>query len=76
MFRKLFSRIPYKGLLALLAPRRLACLEEPRTLLSPTLERLTDRLNAPVQGTGADGQNRGGGAGHALPPLWLIALSG
>jgi hypothetical protein len=26
-----------------------------RALLSPTPENLTDRLNAPVQGTGADG---------------------
>jgi DNA polymerase-1 len=38
-----------------LAPRRLAYSEKPRALLSPTLERLTDRLNAPVQGTAADG---------------------
>ena len=30
-------------------------MERPRTLLSPTLDELTDRFNAPVQGTGADG---------------------
>jgi DNA polymerase I len=38
-----------------LAPRRLAYLEKPRTLLRPSLEKLIDRLNAPVQGTAADG---------------------
>ena len=38
-----------------MAPRRLAYLEKPRTLLRPSLEKLIDRLNAPVQGTGADG---------------------
>jgi DNA polymerase-1 len=30
-------------------------LEKPHALFSPTLEKLTDRLNAPVQGTAADG---------------------
>src|SRR5215212_1038414 len=33
----------------------MAYLEKPRTLLSSSLEKLTDRLNAPVQGTAADG---------------------
>ena len=46
---------PLDTLLALLAPRRLAHLEKPHALLGPTLEKLTDRLNAPVQGTAADG---------------------
>jgi DNA polymerase I-like protein with 3'-5' exonuclease and polymerase domains len=41
--------------LALLAPRRLAYLEKSHAVFSPTLEKLTDRLNAPVQGTAADG---------------------
>jgi DNA polymerase-1 len=41
--------------LALLAPRRLAYLKKPHALFSPTLEKLTDRLNALVQGTAADG---------------------
>jgi DNA polymerase I-like protein with 3'-5' exonuclease and polymerase domains len=38
-----------------LAPRRLAYLERLSTLLSPTLEKLIDLINAPVLGTGADG---------------------
>jgi len=41
--------------LSIWAPRRLAYSEKPHALFSPTLEKLTDRLNAPVQGTGADG---------------------
>jgi DNA polymerase I-like protein with 3'-5' exonuclease and polymerase domains len=49
------DRSPQSTLLALLAPRRLAYLKRPRTLLSSALEELTDCLNAPVQGTGADG---------------------
>ena len=39
-------------------------LERPLTLLSHTLEKPTDRLNGPVQGTGADGLKL------ALTPLW------
>ena len=31
-----------------------ACRETPHAFLTPTPEKLTDRLNAPVQGTGAD----------------------
>jgi DNA polymerase I len=38
-----------------MAPGRLAYRETPRVFLSATSENLTDRLNAPVQGTGADG---------------------
>jgi DNA polymerase I-like protein with 3'-5' exonuclease and polymerase domains len=41
--------------LALLSPCWLALLEKTTRLLSPTLEKLTNRLNAPVQGTAADG---------------------
>ena len=47
-----------------MAPRRLSYLERPLTLLSHTLEKPTDRLNGPVQGTGADGLKL------ALTPLW------
>ena len=47
-----------------MAPRWLAYLEKPRTLLRPSLEKLIDRLNAPVQGTAADGLKR------ALALLW------
>jgi DNA polymerase I len=50
--------------LALLAPRWLANLRKPHAFLSPTSEKLIDRLNAPVQGTAADGMKL------ALALLW------